>query len=139
MSFWFGLPDNAVITKATLKIKRQGIGGTNPFNTHMGLKVDIRKPYFGAAAGLAISDFQAGANSNAAATFSKTPAAGAWYSSVLSSTAYPCINRTGTTQFRLRFAKDDNDDMAADYLKFYSGNAPTVSYRPVLVIEYYVP
>ena len=135
-----GLPDAAVITKATLKIKRQGLPvGTNPFTTHLGLKVDIRKPYFGTTAALAISDFQAGASLNNAATFNKTPAAGAWYSAVLSSTAYPYINRTGTTQFRLHFAKDDNDDMSADYLKFYSGNALTISYRPVLILEYYVP
>jgi hypothetical protein len=133
-----GLPDNAVITKATLKIKRQGIVGTNPFNTHMGLKVDIRKPYFGPAAGLAIGDFQATANKLAVGTFNKTPATGAWYSAVLSGTAYPYINRTGTTQFRLRFAKDDNDDLGADYLKFHSGNAGA-AYRPVLVVEYYVP
>jgi hypothetical protein len=40
----------------------------------------------------------------------------------LSSTTRYNINKTGTTQFRLRFQKDDNDDLAADYLKFYSGN-----------------
>ena len=33
------------IIKATLKIKWQGIVGANPFNTHGGLKVDMRKPY----------------------------------------------------------------------------------------------
>ena len=102
------------------------------------MKVDIRKPYFGSGAGLAISDFQALANKAAVATFSKTPAAGAWYSAILNSTAYPFINRTGTTQFRLRFALDDNDDMSADYLKFFSGNA-AATYRPILIIQYYVP
>ena len=133
-----GLPEGAVITKATLRIKRQGIVGTNPFNTHMGLKVDIRKPYFGASARLAISDFQAAASKGAVGTFNKTPAAGAWYSAVLSPAAYPYINLSGTTQLRLRFARDDNDDRGADYLKFYSGNAGA-AYRPVLVIEYSIP
>jgi hypothetical protein len=140
LSFKTGrLPDNAVISRAMLKIKKQGTVGTNPFNTHGGLKVDIGKPYFGGSAGLAISDFQASAGKAAAATFNRTPAAGAWYSAVLSPVAYPYISLTGTTQFRLRFAKDDNDDLGADYLMFYSGNALTALYRPVLVIEYYVP
>jgi hypothetical protein len=133
------LPDDAMITKVTLKIKRQGIVGTNPFTTHMGLKADIRKPFFGTTAGLVVSDFQAGASLPAAATFNKTPATGAWYSAVLSSSAYPFINLKGTTQFRLRFAKNDNDDLGADYLKFYSGNALTASSRPQLIIKYYVP
>lgn len=51
----------------------------------------------------------------------------------------PYIHLIGFTQFRLRFQKDDNDDMGADYLKFYSGNAGTASYRPQLIVEYYVP
>jgi len=133
------LPDKAVITRAVLKIKRQGIVGTNPFSTHTALRVDIRKPYFGTSASLAGSDFQAVAGLNAVGTFGKTPAAGAWYSANLGKGAYPYINLKGTTQFRLRFARDDNDDRGADYLKFFSGNYATTAYRPQLVIEYYVP
>ena len=56
----------------------------------------------------------------------------------LKSTAYRYINRTGITQVRLRFQTDDDNDSAADFLRFYSGNA-TAANRPVLVIEYYVP
>ena len=55
--------------------------------------------------------------------FIKTPAEG-WYRAPLRAPSYPLINLTGTTQFRLRFATDDNDDMGADYLSFYTGNAP---------------
>jgi hypothetical protein len=62
-----------------------------------------------------------------------------WYSANILSTAFARINKTGTTQFRLRFAKDDNDDGAADYMKFYSGNYLYANYRPSLVIEYYLP
>jgi hypothetical protein len=131
------LPDDAIITGATLKIKKQGQAGTNPFNTHVGLRIGIRRPYFGLAADLAINDFQALASMKTIATFSRTPA-GEWYSASLTTTAYPYINRAGTTQFRLRFEKDDNDDRGADYLRFYSGNA-AVAYRPVLFIEYSIP
>jgi len=133
-----GLPDNAVITSIVIKIKKQGLVGTNPFTTHQGLLVDIRKPYFGPALGLAASDFQALASKGSVGTFGTTPSTG-WYSVTLNSTARPYINKTGSTQFRLRFKLDDNDDMGADYMKFYSGNFTTTSSRPLLIIQYYLP
>jgi hypothetical protein len=71
-------------------------------------------------------------------TFGTTPSGGC-YTVTLSSTAYQYVNRTGSTQFRLRFLKDDNDDLGNDYIKFYSGNYSDSSKRPVLIIKYYVP
>ena len=54
-----GLPDNAVITGITLKLRKQHIlGGGNPLNIFKGLMVDIKDGTFGKAA-LQISDFQA--------------------------------------------------------------------------------
>jgi predicted outer membrane repeat protein len=128
------LPDTATITSVTLQIKRQGIVGTNPFLTHGKILVDIRKGPFGTAL-LQLTDFNAAASKNNVAQFSNTPLAGNWYSVNLNPTAFAYINKTGITQFRLRFFKDDNDDMGADYLKFFSGNA-TAAYRPVLIIQY---
>ncbi len=133
-----GLPDNAVIVSATLKLKRQSFVGTLPFTTHQGLKFDIRTPYFGTSSALATSDFQAAASQSLAGSFSSALISG-WYSAPILSPATNYISRTGTTQFRIRFAKDDNDDNGADYLSFYSGNYATVLYRPTLVIEYYIP
>jgi hypothetical protein len=49
------------------------------------------------------------------------------------------INKTGITQFRLRFQTGDDNDNVADYLVFYSGDTTTVSYRPQLIVEYYIP
>jgi murein DD-endopeptidase MepM/ murein hydrolase activator NlpD/Tol biopolymer transport system component len=132
------LPDNAVITKVTLKIKKMGLVGTDPFTILGGLKVDIRKPFFGTTVNLVVSDFQAAVNRAAVGTFGKTPVNN-WYSAVIGSAGYPYVNKTGTTQFRLYFAKDDNDDNGADYMKFFSGNYATASARPTLIIEYYVP
>ena len=132
------LPDDAVITKVTLKIKKQGLAGGNPFSTHQGLLVDIKKPYFGTVLALAAHDFQATANKLAVGTFGTTASSG-WYSVTLLNAAYPYINRTGTTQFRLRFKLDDDNDNTADYMKFFSGNYGTATDRPVLVIQYYVP
>jgi mannan endo-1,4-beta-mannosidase len=131
------LPNNAVITNVRLKVKVQSIAGTNPFTTHGGLKVDIRKPYFGTALALVGSDFQAVANRAAVGTIASTPVNG-WYGTTLSSTAFPYINLTGATQFRLRFALDDNNDHGADVISFYSGNALPVN-RPILIVDYTVP
>jgi hypothetical protein len=132
------LPDNAVITSIVLKIKKQGLVGIDPFTTHQGLKVDICKPYFGSEIGLAASDFQATADKSSVGTFGSTPSAG-WYSVTLNSTAHPYINTTGTTQFRLRFQLDDDNDNVADYMKFFSGDYTTISSRPLLIIQYYLP
>jgi CSLREA domain-containing protein len=132
------LPDTAVVTSVVLKIKKQSLVGTNPFTTHQGLLVDIRKPFFGAAVGLAAADFQATANKNSVGTFGSTPSSG-WYSVTLNSTAFSYINKSGTTQFRLRFKLGDNDDNGTDMMKFYSGNFSGTSSRPLLIIQYYVP
>ncbi len=135
-----GLPDNAVITKVTLRIKKQGItGGGNPFTLFQGLFVDVRKGFFGTGAGLAAQDFQAPRNKTVGPS---TPAPAAnWYSLDLTS-AKGFINKltsaSGVTQFRLRFKLDDNNNALANYISFYSGNAPAAS-RPQLIIEYYVP
>ena len=40
---------------------------------------------------------------------------------------------------RASFIKDDNNDYAADYMMFYSGNYVYLTYRPILIIDYYIP
>jgi peptidyl-Lys metalloendopeptidase len=132
------LPDTAVITSVTLKIKKQGIVGTNPFDTHGDLLVDIRKPNFGATAFLAAGDFQAGSNLQSAMLFNPISVNG-WYGAALGSSSYSFVNLTGSTQFRLRFTLDDNDDRSADYMKFFSGDYISKSLRPQLIVQYYVP
>ncbi len=133
------LPNNAVITKVTLKVKKQGIsGGGNPVTTFKGFMVDVKKGAFGTAA-LQASDFQT-ASSKTYGPFLKA-LSGGWYSIDLTAgKAY--INKLNThfglTQIRLRFKLDDNNNKAANYLSLFSGNAPLAS-RPQLIIEYYVP
>ncbi len=83
-------------------------------------------------------DFQAAPGRPNVGTFSAVPVSN-WYTAVLLSTAYPFINKTGTTQFRLRFLTDDNNDNAADYMKFFSGNYAIAAARPTLIITYYIP
>lgn len=134
------LPDDAIITSATLKVYAAGVVGSNPFGTHPPLRGDVRKGFFGAAATLGLDDFAAAANLNNALAFGGTPASG-WYIANLPTNAISFINKltaaSGLTQFRLRFNKDDNDDLGADYFKFNTGNA--ASNKPVLIIKYYLP
>jgi hypothetical protein len=133
------LPDNAIIIKVTLKVKRQGIiGGGNPVTMFQGFMVDIKKGFFGTAA-LQASDFQTKANKTYGPF--NTVLSGGWYSLDLTSgKAY--INQlntlSGLTQIRLRFNLDDNNNAVANYLSLFSGNAPAAS-RPQLIIQYYIP
>ncbi len=131
------LPDTAVITKVTLKVKHYGIVGTNPFTTHGALKVDIHNGAFSNNNALQLIDFNAAASSAAVGEILNA-LVNRWYSKTWTDGISSFINRTGVTQFRMRFAKDDNDDGGADYLMLYSGNAASAD-RPQLIVEYYVP
>ena len=138
-----GLPDNAVIDQVILMIKRQGNLGTDPFNTHKNISLDIRKGAFGSfgpfsIGALQISDFQAPADGYSIGIMQGNPVGG-WYWSVLDSTAFPFINVIGETQIRLGFQVDDNDDRNNDYLMFFSGNAKNAADRPQLLVKYYLP
>ena len=87
---------------------------------------------------LQVNDFQARASKYRVGVFPKTPSSGLWYRAVLYKAAFPYINKKGSTQIRLRFLLDDNDDNGADILKLYSGNA-IFARRPELIVKYYVP
>lgn len=130
------LLDSADIRRVQLKFKIQGFAGGNMFTTKTlnNLVMDIKKSHFGSSTSLVVGDFQAKANGNGVGILSS--ASTGWRTVTLTATSFSFINRNGTTQLRLRFQKGDNDDMAADYLKIYSGNAPTAS-RPQLIITYF--
>lgn len=125
-----------MITMAILLIKKQDRIGTDPFHTNGNILIDICSGAFGASE-LHLADFENPSNRDAVGTILSNAVSG-WYWSTLEGTAFPFINPTGSTQFRLRFQIQDNDDGGNDYLKFYSGNA-RVEDRPQLRIEYYVP
>ncbi|MFH1331347.1 MAG: ExeM/NucH family extracellular endonuclease [Actinomycetota bacterium] len=129
------LPNNAVITGVTLRIRRSGITGTNPFTTHGLLKVDMKAGAYHDNPVLEHFDFHAVGTRGNVGRFIKTPD-DRWYRAPLRTTYL--VNRIGHTQFRLRFALDDNDDGGADYMEFFTGNAPIVADRPELVITYYL-
>jgi hypothetical protein len=133
------LPDNAVITKVTLKVKRQAIvGGGNPVATFQGFMVDIRKGILGTSA-LQTTDWKAAPNKTYGPF--NTALVSGWYSIDLTA-GKTYVNKlatlSGLTQIRLRFQLDDNNNAIANYLSLFSGDAPTAS-RPQLIIEYRLP
>jgi hypothetical protein len=132
-----GIPDNAIITRVILKVRKAGLVGVNPLKTHNGLVVDIKKAKFYTRPALQINDFQAKANKNKVGKFRKKLNSG-WYRSVLYKVANSYVNKLGRTQFRLRFLLDDDDNNVADILKLYSGKA-VLAKSPKLIINYYVP
>lgn len=134
------IPDQAVITKAILKIKKSAVtGGGDPLSIFQGFVVDIKTGFFGANA-LQITDFQAIA-SKIYGPFSPALNNGWYHINLTSAKAY--INKqsanSGLTQFRLRFKLDDNNNTIANVLSLFSGNATNAADRPQLVITYYMP
>jgi predicted outer membrane repeat protein len=130
------LPDTAVVTNMTLKIKQQGnVTGVSPF-TFGSLYVDMRNPAFGGSS-LELTDFNFAAKKVKPAVFNPNPVSG-WYSARFNNGGKLYINRTGVSQLRLYFSVDDNNNNVADFIRFYSGNAAAGD-RPKLLITYYVP
>ena len=133
------LPDTAVISAVTLKLKSSAIvGGGNPVTAFQGFMVDIKQGVFGTTA-LQTVDFQA----TAGHTYGpfKPAAVSGWYTINLTA-AQAYVNKlalnSGLTQIRLRFQLDDNNDALANYLSLFSGNAAAAN-RPQLIITYSVP
>lgn len=138
-----GLPNNAVITKVTLKLKHVSVvpAGMNPITLLQGMFVDVRNGFFGTSPNLQLTDFGLAAHKTVG-PYSPALSAG-WYTVDLSNTSYPFINKLttngGLTQFRLRFKLDDNNNAIANMLNLVSGNDPTIANRPSLIVECYVP
>jgi uncharacterized delta-60 repeat protein len=130
------LPDNALITSVQVKIRKQGLVGTDPFTTHGSLLLDIRNGLFSNNLDLKLSDFSAPASSSQWDKFSAST--NSWYTANLRSSNLAFMNRFGPTQFRFRFYLDDNDDLSADYVKFFSGDATTEN-QPQLIVTYVLP
>jgi hypothetical protein len=131
------LPNTAIITSMTLKIKQQSVSGTNPFSSLGSLYVDLRTPMFGSSVGLELADFNFTAKKIKAGVFNANPV-NSWYNARFNNGGNLNVNRTGATQLRLYFSVDDNNNNIADYIRFFSGNAAAGD-RPKLLIQYFVP
>ena len=133
------LPANAVISGARLKLKSQNTVADNlAIYYDLGnLIFDIRKGPFGDEPALQLRDFTAASTQDNVGNIAKVPVNGLYIKTWLQSIA-PSINLNGVTQFRLRLAETTDNDMTADALNFYSGDAAAAN-RPQLIVYYYVP
>jgi predicted outer membrane repeat protein len=138
------LPDNAVISSITLKLKYSSVTplSTNPIALLGGIMVDVRNGFFGTSSGLELVDFQSAPALKTVGPFSPFLSGGT-YTIALSSSTFAYVNKLttngGVTQIRLRFKQDDNNDSIANMLNLVSGNNATAAYRPALIIVYTTP
>ncbi|MBN2113866.1 MAG: hypothetical protein JW785_07055, partial [Acidimicrobiia bacterium] len=132
------LPDDAVVIALILRIRGEGVAGADPFATHGRLQVDIRTGAFHHEPALERYDFHAVGSRGRVGRFVAAPPVD-WFRATLRPVAYPLVDLTGRTQFRLRFHLDDDEDGVADYLSFFTGDALVAADRPELIVRYYVP
>ncbi|MFT3895802.1 MAG: hypothetical protein QM730_29640 [Anaerolineales bacterium] len=129
-----GLPDDVVVKSVKLKVKTAEITGRDPFDKHGDLLVEVCAPSVGIALVVQLPDFQVERNCRRAGTFARQTRDG-WYTAELDPAV---VNLRGSTQFRLRFERDDDNNKMADYIEFFSGNAED-ALRPNLVVYYETP
>jgi len=131
------IPDGATIVSVTLRLLRGSLTGTNPFTTHGTCWVDVQNGSgFSGSTTLQNGDFQAAATAVQAASLSNAASNGTWSTGSLNAAGLAALNKTGTTQLRVYFNLDDNDDTNNDYLGYYSGENGTAANRPQLVVTY---
>ncbi|HSF43132.1 MAG TPA: M28 family peptidase [Thermoanaerobaculia bacterium] len=130
------IPDGATILSATVRLLRGSLSGTSPFTTHGTCWADVQTGGFSGSTALETGDFQAVATAVQAASLTNAASNGSWSEGSLNAAGLLAIDKTGTTQLRVYFNLDDNDDNGNDYLGYYSGESSTSANRPQLVVTY---
>ncbi len=129
------LADTTTVVAAKLRVMLTNSLGS-PFANEGSLVADLAKPYFGSGLALVSSDWEASATVSPAGSFPSVQLPNSsWYTAGLNASARTNINKTGTTQFRLRFTAENNNGLV-DYLSFYSGEYAMPERRPVLLVYY---
>jgi hypothetical protein len=98
--------------------------------------VDVRSGGFSGSTALVDGDFEAAPTASQAANLSSAAANGDWSEGSLGAAGLAAIDKTGTTQARVYFALDDNDDKRNDYIGYYAGDSVSPDDRPQLVVTY---
>jgi choice-of-anchor B domain-containing protein len=130
------LPDGATILSATVRLLRGTLSGTSPFTTHGTCWADVQSGGFAGSTALQTGDFQAAATAVQAASLSNAAANGTWSAGSLNAAGLAALSKTGTTQLRVYFNLDDNDDTGNDYIGYHSADSSTAGNRPQLVVTY---
>jgi len=130
------IPDGATILSATLRLRRGTSSGTSPFTTHGTCRADVQTGGLSGSTALQTGDFQAAATAVQAASLSNAASNGSWSEGSLNAAGLAALDKTGTTQLRVYFSLDDNDDNGNDYIGYYAGDSSTSANRPQLVVTY---
>ena len=130
------IPDGATILSVTLRLRRGTVSGTNPFETHGTAWVDVQTGGLSGSTALQTGDFQTTATVTRGASLGNAASNGAWSEGSLNAAGLAALDKTGTTQFRVYFNLDDNDDSRNDFIGYYSGENATSANRPQLVVVY---
>jgi hypothetical protein len=136
------LPDDATVKAATLVLSGTSGSGSvrgTPFASLGTCWVDVSTGGFGGDPALVASDFTAAATASEAAVLSEPPPSGGLATAELNAAGLAAIHLTGTTQLRIRFAIDDDNDNSSDDRAFWATEAVGASNRPKLTIEYVRP
>lgn len=131
------VPDSAMIDSATLRLRRRTVVGQNPFAwpTAPSCLVDIKSGGFNGSTALEAADFQAPADQPGAGLLSDALVNLDWSEAPLTS-GLNFINRTGKTQFRVRFSSATNDDSVEDYIGWAGGKDATQASWPQLLVTF---
>lgn len=132
------IPDGATILSAELRLFYTQASLGNPWVSNGALVADISNGCLGGNCALAASDFQAAVSASNAIVFPAptSNSAGTSIVGMVNSTAFNHINKTGNTQFKLRFQNNSNNNKTSDYLLLAGGEYFLSQYRPVLVVQY---
>ncbi len=130
------IPDGATIISTTLRLRRGTVNGTNPFNTHGTCWVDVHSGGLGGSTALANSDFEAVVSVAKTASLSAAGANGDWSEASLDPVGLTAVKKTGATQLRFYFNRDDNDDRGHDYIGYYSADHGTAANHPQLQVTF---
>ncbi len=131
------IPDGATITEARFRLTRGTGQGTNPFSGGFGnCLIDVNSGGFSGSTALQNSDFEAAATAVGVAVMPDAPNQFDVSEGILNAAGLAAINVTGTTQVRIYFEIDDNDDGGNDNAGFYSGDNSDSGLHPELEVTF---
>ncbi|MEW6732441.1 MAG: PHB depolymerase family esterase [Acidobacteriota bacterium] len=133
------IPDNATILSAQIKLYYSQAPLGNPWMSLGFLIGDIKTGCLGSSCSVASSDFEADVSLSQAVVFNaptQSGGIGTMINGSLTQDALSFINKTGRTQFKLRFQNNSNKNGLSDYLVFAGGEYFNSQLRPVLIVQY---
>lgn len=126
---------NRKLMRGSLALCEGSLTG-DPYGQLGSLLVDIRTGSF-LASSLEAADYQEPASATAIGVLPKPAGVGEWTRADLSQTTMSFVNKSGLTQFRLRYSTSSSFTYPSAWIGFHSGEtAQGSTYAPLLVVSY---